>query len=366
MVRPILRLATRVNRRTRFTAWAVAFACMVLVGSLSLVDGLSAGVDQVTSRFRSGPSVYVRGSDLLASAIDEDGLAGVLGNYTALRVHLAVLRLNGITRDVVLASLEEHRGPSVQVPFPAASNEVAVDIGLAGEIEAASGRPLEPIAGLTLFGTFLADLPVAPPPASRPALFPDAWAWVRPEFLLATSPTEGGPIQAVLTDAPIAADVVAQLGLSRLETVGMVGFARGGVAEARGALLALTALIAAVIGLLVYSTMGLEVRLREAEIRTLRSLGASPRIVAAVTEGQALLLGALGATLGSALGIVLAHAVVSFAPLVGLPNLVLLGPPLGPVLFAYAIAIVAAGVAGIVPSLRAVRALGRTQGALPS
>src|SRR5437867_11773581 len=32
MPRPILRLATRFTRRTRATAWAIAFACMVLVG----------------------------------------------------------------------------------------------------------------------------------------------------------------------------------------------------------------------------------------------------------------------------------------------------------------------------------------------
>src|SRR3990170_2602530 len=57
----------RLTRRTRTTAWAVAFACMVLVGSLALVDGLRAGADSVAGRFETGPAVYIRGTDLLHS-----------------------------------------------------------------------------------------------------------------------------------------------------------------------------------------------------------------------------------------------------------------------------------------------------------
>ena len=69
MSRPILRLATRLTRRTRTTAWAIAFACMVLVGTLSLADGFAAGVGSVADRIGSGPSVYIRGPELLASEI---------------------------------------------------------------------------------------------------------------------------------------------------------------------------------------------------------------------------------------------------------------------------------------------------------
>src|SRR5438445_13873605 len=95
--------------------------------------------------------------------------------------------------------------------------------------------------------------------------------------------------------------------------------------------------------------MSLEVHSRAREIATLRSLGASSATVAGVYEAQAVVLALAGAILGSALGIVAAHAVVSFAPLLGLPNLILLSPPVVPVGLAFAVALLAAALAGRVP-----------------
>jgi ABC-type antimicrobial peptide transport system permease subunit len=68
---------------------------------------------------------------------------------------------------------------------------------------------------------------------------------------------------------------------------------------------------------------------------------------------------------GSALGIVIAHAVVSFAPLVGLPNLVILSMPIDAIGLALLVAVTAAVVAGLVPSRRAA-ALVRVRGAIRS
>ncbi len=349
MGRPILRLATRINRRTRWTAWAIAFACMVLVGSLNLVDGLSAGVDSVTARFSAGPTLYLRGSDLLASSIDPSSLAAIPTDYTVLRAHAGTLAANGASLSVVVASLASLHDGNVTVPFPADSAALAVDTGLRAEIASASGRPLGTTANLSLFGQASQSFPVDPAPASRPSLFPDMWAWVRPEFLTALSASEGTPVQAVLTPAPLDSGVAARLGLTPLQTVGAIGFTQASVAEARTVLVGLAVIIAAVIGLLVFSAMGLEVSQRAEEIRTLRSLGASPRTVAAIYESQALVLALLGGTLGSALGIVVAHGLVSFAPLVGFPNLVILPLPVVPVALAFALVLIVSAVAGLAP-----------------
>src|SRR6266699_7033660 len=91
MPRPVLRLATRLTRRTRTTAWAIAFACMVLVGTLSLADGLANGVGSVADRIGSGPAAYIRGRELLASEIDANVLSGIPGDFLALRAHSGVL-----------------------------------------------------------------------------------------------------------------------------------------------------------------------------------------------------------------------------------------------------------------------------------
>lgn len=366
MTRPVLRLATRINRRTRWTAWAIAFACMVLVGSLSLVDGLSSGVDSATAHFSSGPTVYLQGNDLLASRIDENAVAAIPTDLAVLRAHAGTLRMNGLVETVIVASLTDYHDGNGSVPFPGGSRDFAIDAGLAAQIERASGSPLNATANLTVLGVGPAELTVAPPPASRPSLFPDTWAWVRPELFIGMNPNLGGPAQAVLTPAPLDPSVVAELGLTPLQTVGAVGFTQASVAEAGAILLGLAGLVAVVISLLVFNSMGIEVLQRTEEIRTLRSLGASPRTVVAVYVGQALLLAVLGATLGSALGIVVVHGLVSFAPLIGFPNLVVFQAPVVPVLEAYGLALAAAAVAGLVPAVRAASLLRRSREAGPS
>jgi len=363
MPRPILRLATRFTRRTRATAWAIAFACMVLVGAMSLADGLANGVGSVANRIGSGPAVYIQGNELLASAIDSAALSNVPGDFVAMRAHAASLEINRLTLPVFVVALESYHGGIGTIAFPAGPRNVSLDVGLRHQIEAESGMPVATSGNVSLFGLHLTDLPIVAPPPTRSALFPDNWAYVRADLLIAMNATQGGPVQAILAEAPLDPAVVASLRLTRLETLGVIGFVRGSIAEVQSSLRLLALVIAAVIGLLVYAAMSLEVHSRAREIATLRSLGASPATVAGVYEAQAVVLALSGAILGSALGIVAAHAVVSFAPVLGLPNLVILSPPAAAVVLALLISVVAAVLAGLVPSRRAA-VLVRTKGAV--
>lgn len=364
MARPILRLATRFTHRTRLTAWAIAFACMVLVGALSLADGLANGIGSVTDRIASAPSLYIQGNELLRSRIDPDALVAIPGEFVAIRAHAGELEINGLSLPVAVVALMDYRDGVGTIPFPAGRDDVSLDAGLRARIEAMSGTPTASSGNLSLLGLRL-PLPVVAPPTSRSSLFPDDWAYVRADLLAAMDPDRGGPVQAILANDSLDPSVIRDLGLTRLEAVGAIGFVRGSVAQVQSSLRILAVVIGVVIGLLVYAAMSLEVHQRSREIATLRSLGASPATVAGVYEVQALVLAFAGAILGSALGIVAAHAVVSFAPLAGLPNLVILTPPAGAVGLALFIALVAALLAGLVPSRRAA-VLVRSQGAVPS
>ncbi len=353
---PVRRLATRVTRRTRRTAWAIAFACMVLVGTFSLVDGLRAGVDSVASRVDAGPAVYIEGEDLLSSRIDPDRLLAASLEHSALRVRPARLEVNGLGLPIAVASWTSYAAGAWNgtTTWPTRSDDVSLDVGLRADIEAASGRPTELSGNLTIFGLELVDMRLVGPPPTRPGFLPPTWAWVRPELFSAMNVSEGGFVQALVTTSRLAPDAVAALGVSRLHLVGAVGFAQGSIEDASRALALLLVVIGVVIGLLAYAAMSLEVHQRAREIRTLRSLGASPLSVGRIYLGQALTLAALGATLGSALGILLAHGFVSFAPLLGLPNLVVLSPSGGAIGLTYLVTIVACGAAALVPARRAV------------
>src|SRR3989442_13949080 len=365
MSRPILRLATRLTRRTRATAWAIAFACMVLVGAMSLADGLANGVGSVANRIGTGPAVYIQGNELLASAIDPAMLSNLIGDFVAMRAHAAGLEINGLALSVFVVALESYHAAAEALSCRAGPRSVSLDVGLRNQIQTESGMPVAGSGNLSLFGLHLTHLPIVARPPTRSPLFPDDWVYVRPELLIAMNATRGGPVQAILADAPLDPSIIASLRLTRLETLGAIGFVRGSVAEVQSSLRLLALVIALVIGLLVYAAMSLEVHARAREITTLRSLGASPATVAGVYEAQAVVLALAGAILGSALGIVAAHAVVSFAPGLGLPNLVILSPPTAAVVLALLISVLAAALAGLVPSRRAA-VLVRTKGAVPS
>src|SRR2546422_363312 len=257
------------------------------------------------------------------------------------------------------------RATAWAIAFPAGPRNVSLDVGLRDQIQSDGGRPVASSGNLSLFGLHLTDLPIVAPPPTRSPLFPDDWVYVRPELLIAMNATRGGPVQAMLADAPLDPSIIASLRLTRLETLGAIGFVRGSVAEVQSSLALLALVIAVVIGLLVYAAMSLEVHARAREIATLPSLGASPATVAGAYEAQAVVLALAGAILGSALGIVAAHAVVSVARLAGLPTLVILAPPTVSVGLALLVSGVASVFAGLVPSRRAA-VLIRTKGALPS
>src|SRR5712692_10663000 len=271
MSRPILRLATRLTRRTRVTAWAIAFACMVLVGALSLADGLANGVGSVASRIGTGPAVYIQGNELLTSAIDPTAISIMSDDFVAMRAHAAGLEINGLTLSVFVVALESYHAGVGTIGFPAGPRNVSLDVGLRDQIQSESGRHVATSGNLSLFGLHLTDLPIVGPPPTRSELFPDDWVYLRPDLLIAMNATRGGPVQAILADAPLEQAVVASLRLTRLETLGAIGFVRGSVAEVQSSLALLALVIAVVIGLLVYAAMSLEVHARAREIATLRS-----------------------------------------------------------------------------------------------
>src|SRR5205809_607789 len=247
MPRPVLRLATRLTRRTRTTAWAIAFACMVLVGTLSLADGFANGVGSVADRIGSGPAVYIRGPELLASEIDVDRLSVIPDDFLALRAHSGELEINNESLPIVVVALVNYLAGNATNSFPVGARDLSLDAGLRERIQEMSERPVETAANLSLFGIRLTGLPVVPPPPSRSPLFPDTWAYVRADLLVGMDLVHGGSVQAIVTNATLDPSMVSRLGLTRMDAIGAVGFVRAGVAQIQATL----QLLALVIGLVI-------------------------------------------------------------------------------------------------------------------
>src|SRR5256712_3018391 len=160
MARPILRRATRITRRTRATAVAIAFACMVLVGALSVADGLANGIASVAERIGVGPAVYIRGDEVLSSDIDSVALGNVTGDFVAMRVHPAELEINGIAIAVIAVALESYHMGIGTTWFPTGSNALSLDVGLRARIVVASGISRRATRNLIAFGGTASPHPI--------------------------------------------------------------------------------------------------------------------------------------------------------------------------------------------------------------
>src|SRR5207245_10645877 len=158
-------------------------------------------------------------NELLASAIDPVALSNVSGDFVAMRAHAAVLEINGLTLSVFVVALESYNAGVGTIGFPLGPRNVSLDVGLRAQIQSESGMPVASSGNLSLFGLHLRDLPIVAPPPTRSALFPDDWAYVRPDLLIAMNATQGGPVQAILAVAQLDPAVVESFWLSSLDTL---------------------------------------------------------------------------------------------------------------------------------------------------
>src|SRR5437867_13032946 len=123
---------------------------------------------------------------------------------------LAIYRL---TRSVLVVARESYHDGIGTIAFPAGPRHVSLDVGLREQIEAESGMPVAASGNVSVFGLHLTDLPILAPPPTPSELFPDDWAYVRADLLIAMNATQGGPVQAIHATGPLDPAVVASLRL---------------------------------------------------------------------------------------------------------------------------------------------------------
>jgi hypothetical protein len=313
----LARLVLRPTSRARGTASGIAFAVAVFVAALLLVDGLAVTAADLADRAPSGPVLASSAPSLAASRVDADVRARLVGDHAL--VHRAPATVGGEGIVVVAVDASRYADLLAFVP-PADVVYLGPDLAASRAISVGDVLTVEGSAGTAALrvGRIL----------PRDAPFPATWAVVPLPLLVGDAPPFPSEASFLLL-APDAADDVAMLraaGYAITPLLAAPAAAEAALLEARSALLGLVALAAAVAALLAYHGLALEVHERRREIATLRHLGAGPGVLRRLFLARALLLATVGGVFGLALGVVAAHAVASFAPLLGLPHLLRLAP----------------------------------------
>lgn len=348
----LLRLATRTSPKVVATAFGIALCVMFLSGGMALLDGLRVSVDGVADRFDEGPLLAYASLPLEDARVPPDVVAGLTGPHALVRTARVIVNANGTSLGTAVAASVSN-GTILRASL-SGLGDGEVWIGEA-TLMAADGagvvlRPRDPLDLWASNGTAaLAYERVHP---SSP--LPDGWLWVTPATSEALDPG-GAPSFLLLPEDSPDVRFLASRGLTVVPATAAVEFLRRGVDDLAGALWGLVLAAGAVVAVLTFALMALEVRYREREMRTMRQIGAPPAFLVRLVLLQSAYVATFGALLGLALGHVVANAVTSFAPLAGLATFALPQPTLAGILVPVAVALVAGVLGGALPAARSAR-----------
>ena len=348
----LLRLATRTSSKVVATAFGIALCVMFLSGSFALLDGLQDSTKKVADRFDEGPVLVYAGPNLEESRLDSTILEGLSDSYCAVRVAAVNISYHGIL-------VQETSTSSVSNATFLEADLAGLDDGeiWVGDAFLASAQSLNvtiPSGASIEVASLSTQLTLTYEKTHPSTLLPDDWALVSEGTMRQLAPSLGANATFLLVGKG-SADLprLQAAGFTALQTAAAVDFFRQGVYSLGPVLWGLALAAGTIIIVLTFTLMTLEMRYREAEMRTLRQIGASPRFLLSLVLLQSLYVTVLGALLGLALGSVVTNAVTSFVPLLGMSTFALPAPSVSSLGIPVVVALIAGLIGGTLPARNA-------------
>lgn len=288
----------------------IAVCATYATGAMALLDGLEAGTESVLNRLDAGPYLAYRGTfpDLEPFGMQ----SGIQGPYRAGWLRPAELVFDASTVPVRLLAFSETGdlsfGPSPREGESLFSSPAAQSFGRASDGVLVL-RTEEAVLELTVGGSWAAGFRL-----------PDTWILVSEADLRLLASLDDRRYDLLFLAQRADAAGMASEGYAIQSVVSAPDFFAAALQEARGIVGGLVAVSAAVIAVVAYSLLALEIRYRRDEIRTLRALGLDGRGLRRLYGLQLAFIVAGGTAMGIAGGVVAANGLVSFAPFFGLPT----------------------------------------------
>ncbi|MFQ5919548.1 MAG: FtsX-like permease family protein [Thermoplasmata archaeon] len=327
--RTFLRLATRFNWRVGAAMLGIAVCATYATGALVLLDGLEAGSRSVLDRLEAGPYLTYRGVFPRVDPIVRE--SSLEGPYRAGWLRPAAIVTNSTSVPVrVLALADGTLGGPAPAPGTARG----------------SPRLLQEVGTSLVLRTAQDEIQVNLASSTETTLpFPDSWIVIAETDLRRLATWDEGTFDLLFVEPRGDALLLQGAGYTVLALASAPDFFGATLREARGLVGSLVVVSAVAIAAIAYSLIALEMRYRRRETRTLLALGVDGRGLGRLYGLQLAFIVVGGTLLGMAGGIVAAYALVSFAPLFGLPTVI--APHLSIAGFAVPLAAaLAAGLAG--------------------
>jgi ABC-type lipoprotein release transport system permease subunit len=345
----LAKMVIKINKRIFVTTIGIALCVMYLVGTMAMVSGLHVGTKRAADLFEKGFIVVFDGNTLSESEIETEIIDNVPGEYAACLI--AVANVSDI----------ETRVFSMNDPHNLLGGS---NITLLDEVSAGAGLRIgdDTTLNITTDQTVLSvNISTRYKPYTS-SIFPDNWILASEDTVRLLAPNLDGRYSFIVvpTDNEEAINYLEKEGYNTMQSVSIVKFFELGFYQVEGNLWGIVMSSAIIIVILVYNIMRIETQYRVPDIKILKYLGASPKIVVYVFLFQAVFICGVGAVIGLALGIIAANSIVSLAQLLGFTSVLV--PQVTPqiIVLPIAMALITGLIGGFFPAYKASKTTIRT------
>jgi len=346
----LAKMIIKINKRIFATTIGIALCVMYLVGTMSMVAGLHTGTKNTADMFEKGFLVVYDGYTLSESEIESDVIDNIPGKFAACII--VVANVSGV----------ETRVLTIEDPHDILGGG---NITLNDEVLPGKGFDIPENATMLDITTDPVILSLNITSRYKPytsAIFPDNWILASETTTRSLNPEleTGYSFIVIPEENDLAISYFEKNDYNVMQSVSIVEFFKLGFYQVEGNLWGVVISSAIIIVILVYNVMRIETQYRVPDIKIIKYLGASPRIVIYVFLCQALFICGVGAILGLALGIIAANAIVSLSQFLGFEAVLV--PQVTPYIIALPIvmAVFAGLVGGFFPAYKASKTTIRT------
>jgi putative ABC transport system permease protein len=323
---------------------------MYLVGTMAMVTGLHTSTQNAAELFDEGFLIVYNGNTISESSIDKGTVDTIPGEFAACIILIA--NVSG-TETRILAiddphnilggeniTLDDEILPGNSFPQPVNATSLIIEIDdISHEINIS-----------TKYKPFISGI------------FPDDWilASISTIRLLDSDYQNLFSFVVVPSNNEKALSILESKGYHTMQSVSVVKFFELGFYQVEDNLWGVVISSALIIIILVYNIMRIEIQYRVPDIKIIRYLGASPRIILSVFVLQALFISCIGAILGLALGIMAANGIVSAGQFLGFTSVLVPKITLNNIALPLGMALLAGLIGGFFPAYRASKTTIRT------
>ncbi len=302
----LFKMIVKVNKRILATIIGIALCVMYLVGTMSMTAGLHTTTEKVADMFEQEFTIVYEGNSLSESSLDGAMVEALPGQYTACIIVTA--NVSGI----------ETRVLSLSDPYNILGWR---DVSLENDVLPGDDFPVGNKNELTITTEYISiSVNITTQYSSYTSdILPNNWIIAPMDLTRLLNPNlENKYSFLVIPESNQEALESLESGdLNTMQSKGIVQFFELGIYQVERNLWGIVISSALIIVLLVYNVMKIEILYRVPDIKIIKYLGGSPKIVMNVFLSQALFISIAGAVLGIALGIIGANALMSFTELLG-------------------------------------------------